>query len=246
MSPSNLPVQQAKQQLRSRIWQTLERHHVVEDGVTGYIPDFTGADRAAARLAATDAWQHAHTIAANPDRAQLAARALALTHGKTVYMAVPRLAGTRPFYLLDPTQLHQPPEQAALHQTAGRHAPTVTTDQMQPIDLIICGSVAVTPTGARLGKGAGYTDLEIALLTEAHLITDHTTIATTIHPLQLIHDPIPETPHDFPIDLIVTPDHTLTCPRRPRPTGLLTDHLTTDLITAIPALSARQPHRKRR
>jgi 5-formyltetrahydrofolate cyclo-ligase len=38
------------------------------------------------------AWQAAETLRANPDSAQLPVRQRALEDGKTVYMAVPRLA----------------------------------------------------------------------------------------------------------------------------------------------------------
>lgn len=43
----------------------------------------------------------------------------------------------------------------------------------------MCGSVAVDRQGARLGKGAGHSDIEVALLKEAGLIGPWTTIATT-------------------------------------------------------------------
>jgi 5-formyltetrahydrofolate cyclo-ligase len=41
---------------------------------------------------------------------------------------------------------------------------------MQPVDLVACGSVAVDRTGARLGKGAGYSEIEVGLLNDAGLI----------------------------------------------------------------------------
>ena len=53
---------------------------------------------------------------------------------------------------------------------AARTAPSVSINKMQAIDLIVCGSVAVNERGARLGKGAGYSDIEMALLTEAGVL----------------------------------------------------------------------------
>jgi hypothetical protein len=44
-------------------------------------------------------------LKANPDKAQRAVRARALTAGRVLYMAVPRLADQLPFYLLDPLRL---------------------------------------------------------------------------------------------------------------------------------------------
>ena len=63
-------------------------------GAEGRIPNFTGAEAAAERLRALPAWETAATLKANPDSAQLPVRQRALEDGKTVYMAVPRLAGT--------------------------------------------------------------------------------------------------------------------------------------------------------
>jgi hypothetical protein len=68
--------------------------------VAGKIPNFLGAEAAADRLAALPAWAAAHVVKANPDTAQRAVRARALTDGKVLCMAVPRLADELPFYLV--------------------------------------------------------------------------------------------------------------------------------------------------
>jgi len=236
--------QQAKQQIREHVWALLEHHHAVDPGVSGHIPAFVGADAAAVRLAALPAWQAARVIKANPDRAQLPVRVHALEASKTVYMAVPNLATPRPFYLLDPTTLPVPPTKAALHQAAATFAPTVAIDEMPPVDLVVCGSVAVNTDGARVGKGAGYSDLELALLAEAGLIGPHTTILTTVHPLQIIDGPLPETAHDFRVDAVITPDAIITCGGSRRPERVLWDHLSHDKIAAIPVLADRASNRK--
>lgn len=57
---------------------------------------------------------------------------------------------------------------------------------MRPIDVVVCGSVAVNRFGARIGKGAGYSDLEVALLIEAGLVTDDTAIVAPVHGRQVI------------------------------------------------------------
>jgi len=41
---------------------------------------------------------------------------------------------------------------------------------MRPVQLVVCGSVAVNRTGARRGKDAGDSGIEVALLTGAGLI----------------------------------------------------------------------------
>ena len=236
-------IEQAKQAVRERIWALLERSGVVEPGVHGYIPAFEGADKAAERLSTLPAWQHAQIVKAVPDRAQLPVRALALAAGKLVYMAVPKLAETRPFYLLDPRDLPVPPEQAADRDVAARIARKVGMDKMHPVDLMVVGSVAVNHRGARLGKGAGYSDIEVALLAEAGLLSEQTTIVTTVHDLQVVDGELPESEHDFRVDFIVTPEWVIACGQPRRPHGLSWEILSEEKIAAIPVLSARRDSR---
>lgn len=235
-----------KQTIREHIWAALEHAGVVEPDVYGYIPDFDGADQAAGRLAAAPAWHSAHVVKVVPDRAQLPVRVRALRDLKLVYMAVPKLATVNPFLLLDPHTLAADPSEAADREAAARIAEPIDTDRMQPIDLIVCGSVAVNHLGARLGKGAGYSDIEVALLTEAGLIGDNTVIATTVHDLQVVEENLPELPHDFRVDLIVTPSRVIRCPRSMRPGGLQWNDLTAEKINSIPALQTRLRDRRKR
>src|ERR1700758_4762473 len=84
----------AKAALREEVWAAMRAAKIARfPGAVGRIPNFTGAEAAAERLRATPAWQVAGTLKANPDSAQLPVRQRALEDGKTVYMAVPRLAG---------------------------------------------------------------------------------------------------------------------------------------------------------
>jgi 5-formyltetrahydrofolate cyclo-ligase len=231
-------IDQAKQRARQQVWAALEREGAAPAGVAGHIPSFFGAEQAAARLADLDAWRSARVLKANPDTAQLPVRVRALQEGKLLYMAVPRLATPKPFYLLDPAALTAPFEVAATSTGAADVARTIGVDEMQPVDLIVCGSVAVNRRGVRVGKGAGYSDIEVALLTEAGLVRPETVIVTTVHQLQVVDDELPETEHDFSIDLIVTPDEMIQCgpPRRPR--GIVVGHLSKEKAAEIPVLGA--------
>jgi 5-formyltetrahydrofolate cyclo-ligase len=234
----------AKQAIRTEIWDLLERERAVERGVHGYIPDFAGAGTAADRLAHLPAWQATRVIKAVPDRAQQPVRERALRDGKLLYMAVPMLADDLPFYTLDPASLTVPPPEAASRKTAARIASKIALGQMRPINMVVCGSVAVNRQGARLGKGAGYSDIEVALLQEAGLISPSTVIVTTVHPLQVFGETLPETEHDFSVDLIITPDEVIECGPARRPGGLYWEHLTEDKIAAIPVLAARAAARR--
>jgi len=230
-------VDQAKTAIRDRVWRQLLEAGVVPPDSYGKIPSFEGAEATAERLAELEVWQRATTVKANPDYAQLPVRVRALNDGKLLYMAVPRMASVQPFFLLDPGTIELPPEAAAEKKGAAQVARRVGVEDMRPIDVVVCGSVAVNRSGARIGKGAGYSDLEVALLIEAGLVTDETTIVAPVHARQVVDDDIPETTHDFSVDYIITPGGVIPCSNRRRPEGLVWDDLTAEKIAAIPALA---------
>jgi 5-formyltetrahydrofolate cyclo-ligase len=235
-------VDQEKQRVRERVWDLLDSADAVHDAsVHGRIPNFKGAGRAADRLANLPQWHAAQFIKAVPDKAQLPVRARALTEGKTVFMAVPKLADPRPFYLLDPAALAIPPFEAASSKVAASVAPKVDVEALRPVDMVVVGSVAVNRAGVRIGKGAGYSDLEFAFLMEAGLISPETVVVTTVHALQVLDEELPATGHDFGVDLIVTPDEVITCRDPHRPTGLVWEHLDAKKIASIPVLATRAP-----
>jgi 5-formyltetrahydrofolate cyclo-ligase len=218
-----------KQAVRERVWAALERERAARfPGARGRIPNFVGAEEAARRLAETAEWRAARVLKCNPDAPQLPVRRLALAEEKVVYMAVPRLRSPKPFLRL-----------AGDATIKARGARPLAVRELEPVDLVVCGTVAVDPDGVRVGKGGGYSDLELGLLVEAGLIGDATTIATTIHPLQLLRDELPETEHDFRVDLIVTPQETLRTPAPRRPPGILWSHLSPEKIASIPVLATR-------
>jgi 5-formyltetrahydrofolate cyclo-ligase len=231
----------AKAALRERVWAAMSvpgvRRFPAPDG---RIPNFVGAEAAARALAANDAWRSAQTVKANPDSPQLPVRRLALEEGKTVFMAVPRLADPNPFFRLDPEHLVDPPRTAASIAEASRSAQRVAVADLDPVDVVVTGCVAVGRDGARLGKGGGFSDLELALAVAAGLVDDRTVVVTTVHPLQIVDDgTIPTTAHDLHVDLVATPDGVIACPR---PRGhrlpeLDWTQLTDEKIAAIPLLA---------
>jgi 5-formyltetrahydrofolate cyclo-ligase len=203
-------------------------------------PELPGrADQAAERLAALPAWQQARILKIVPDRAQLPVRVLALEQGKLVYMAAPKLATPEPFYVLDPANLPMPPAEAAEREVIARIAAMANVGAMEQIDLVVVGSVAVNAKGARLGKGAGYSDIELGLLVEAGLVTERTTVCTTVHELQVLDEELPELRHDSRVDLIATPERIVWCSEPRRPRTIDWSGLSAAQIAAIPVLKAR-------
>jgi 5-formyltetrahydrofolate cyclo-ligase len=230
-----------KQRLREQVWRAIDSAPEVRraPGAFGRIPNFVSAESAAERLAALPEWQGARVVKMNPDSPQLALRARAIDDGKLVYMAVPKLTSDRPFMALERSKLGVAALDTASIDGAARHGIPTALGDMKPIDLIVCGSVALNHEGVRIGKGGGYADIEYALLAELGLVTEATVIATTVHDLQVLDQPLPQTAHDFRVDLIATPTRVVRCPRGPRPLGIVWEDLDADKIAAIPALAAR-------
>ena len=230
----------AKAHLRDEVWDAMSVRGIMRfPAPRNRIPNFVGAEDAAANLAETDEWRAAATVKSNPDAPQLPVRVRALRDGKLLYMAVPRLADEDPFFVLDPGALNDPPHKAATIKGASRSARTVALDAMEPVDLVVTGCVAVAEDGARIGKGGGFSDLELALATAAGLVGPRTRVVTTVHDVQVrAPGTIPRAAHDIQVDLIVTPTRVLRCRRRRNDGRARVDwsQLTNTKIDAIPLL----------
>lgn len=193
-----------KQALRQWVWDELTR--TAQAGfprpVHGRIPNFVGSPRAAERLRELPEYQRATVIKVGPDSPLHPVRTQALKDGKIVYMPTPRLRDG--FVELRPARVPKGKERQAAalahYEAYGRRVPLA---QIRTVDLIVAGSVAVAPDGARVGKGEGYGDLEYAALR----ILGHPEmpVATVIHPVQLVAS-VPWNPHDISVDFIVTAD----------------------------------------
>src|ERR687891_2205067 len=188
----------SKDQVRKAVWKAMDREGVSRfPGAEARIPNFAGAKLAAQRLAGHRTWKRAQVIKANPDSPQTHSRRHALEEGKTLVMAVPRLRDKHPFRLLDPRKLNaKQVREAATIKGALRHGKVVADDELPEIDLVLCGSVAVNLKGARVGKGGGFSDIEFAMLLENEKVDEHTLVATTVHPIQIMRENLMVTDHD--------------------------------------------------
>jgi 5-formyltetrahydrofolate cyclo-ligase len=195
-------------------------------------------------LTALPEWKAARRIKCNPDAPQRAVRLAALREGKIVIMAVPRLRAERCFLRLDPRALGGKLGQAATIKGASILGVPVAPAQIGRIDLVVAGSVAVNQSGARLGKGGGYSDLEFALARSLGLLDDDTPVVTTVHELQVVDEAIPMTRHDVPIDFVVTPDRAIRVRRRrTKPAAIFWKELSEDQLEEMPALARLAPPR---
>ena len=227
-----------KQEVRERVWARMREAGVARfPGARGRIPNFTGAERAAELLAEQPEWRSAMALKSNPDSPQWPVRTRALRDDKVVFIATPKLAEDPPFLMLEPARLEVAARAAASIKGSAHHGIPVGFDEMPHVDLIVCGTVAVGRNGARVGKGGGFSDLEFALGVEHGVIDDDTAIATTVHPLQVLDEELPETAHDFRVDVIVTPEGAERPGRGRRPSGIRWEDLDEDKIAEIPILS---------
>ena len=233
-----------KQSLRAMFWSKIRTAGAARfPGVEGRIPNFVGAEAAAALLATAREFQNARVLKCNPDLPQRPVRHAALKAGKIVVLAEPKLASEKCFVILDPRQLTTRELWTASSITGARQLGTpVAPESVPTIDLVVCGCVAVGPNGARLGKGGGYADLEYSLLRELGLIRPETPVCTTVHTVQYSSDiNIPREPHDTAVELVATPDrlHHIN-PRLSQPSGILWDRLPHERLPLMPSLAARK------
>jgi len=213
----------AKDIVRGDIWTELVAAGVSVGPSFDRIPNFVGADMAAKRLSELDAWKRAHTIKCNPDPPQIPVRLRALYDGKLLFAPVPYLTKGFPYLRIDPEKLAAQGvdfETAATAQGFLRHGEPVGFEDMPKLDFCIVGCVAVTRSGGRTGKGAGFADLEHGIFRELGVTDASTPIATTVHSLQLVADArVVIEPHDNALNFIATESELIRTGARQSETG---------------------------
>ncbi len=226
-----------KDEIREMIWDVMEEKDIAlfPRPVLGRIPNFKGADVAAKRVEELESWQDARFVKCNPDSPQRPLREMALQSGKTIYMAVPRLREEKCFIRVDPNYVESP-RKASTIRGAFKYGRAVHPREMNPVDIVVAGSVAVNRSGGRVGKGGGYSDLEYALGREFGIVDEDTPILTTVHAVQVVDVDIPMVEHDVPIDFIVTRREVIECERRVKPKGILWERLDKEKMESIPVL----------
>jgi 5-formyltetrahydrofolate cyclo-ligase len=233
----NAELSAKKQEMRERVWSLLEKEKVTRfpKPVFGRIPNFEGAEKAAARLRELKVFSDANAMKVNPDAPQRPVRENVLRARKELLVPTPRLG--KGFLLIGPDS--HPSVDVGLAATtrgAWKCGRPVGLRDLPTVDLIVTGTVAVSQSGVRIGKGGGYSEIEYGILQELRLVDENTPIVTTVHDLQIVEE-VPAEEHDLTVDAIVTPTRVIdTCRKRPQPKGIYWDEVTDLMLEEIPLL----------
>ncbi|KAJ6798191.1 5-formyltetrahydrofolate cyclo-ligase-like protein [Iris pallida] len=228
--------------IRKRVWDLMERENIAVNPrpVHHRIPNFVGAANAAELLGKLEAFQKAQCVKVNPDSPQKQVRFLTLTGGKKLLTPQPRLRTG--FFSMLQSQILPPGclNEACTSVGVAKFGRPIGLDERLTVDLIVIGSVAVDPnTGARLGKGEGFAELEYGMLRYMGAINDDTLVVTSVHDKQLVGD-IPAEKllvHDVPVDVICTPTQVIfTNTTIPKPQGIYWDKLSPEKLGQIQIL----------
>nr|KYP45973.1 Methenyltetrahydrofolate synthetase domain-containing protein [Cajanus cajan] len=225
--------------IRKRIWDTMEARNFANNPrpVHHRIPNFVGASVAAQKMRELDVFQVAQCVKVNPDSPQKQVRFLTLSDGKKLLTPQPRLR-TGFFSVLESNMLTLGTiNEACTSVGVAKYGRPIGLDEKIKVDLIVIGSVAVDPrTGARLGKGEGFAELEYGMLRYMGAIDDSTPVVTSVHDCQLVDDiPIEKLLiHDVPVDIICTPTQVIfTNTSIPKPQGIYWDKLSPEKLGQI-------------
>jgi len=233
-----------KQSARQAIWDRLKTEKLAAFPFPphGRIPNFKGAKDAALRLFDEPEWRDAKCIKVNPDSPQKYVRAEALRRGIVVYVPTPKLKAG--FLKLDPAKIpFDAIVDASQMSRCARWAEPVALRDLPQMDAIVTGCVVVTESGRRAGKGAGYSDIEFAILRE--LGHDSVPVATTVNDVQVV-GAFPIESNDLPLTVIATPTriYRVASPP-PAPTGIEWDRLTAQDLDDMPVLKELRDMKRR-
>lgn len=209
------PKHASKQEARQAVWDRLKNEKLAAFPFPphGRIPNFRGAKDAALRLFEEPEWRDAKRIKVNPDSPQKYVRAEALRRGIVVYVPTPRLKAG--FLKLDPAGIpHDAIADASQMSRCAKWAEPVSLNDLPQMDAIVTGCVAVTESGRRAGKGAGYSDIEFAILRE--LGHGAVPVGTTVNDVQVV-GAFPIESNDLPLTAIATPTRTIRVENPPAP-----------------------------
>ncbi|XP_046736345.1 methenyltetrahydrofolate synthase domain-containing protein [Diprion similis] len=242
MSGMTLPEEVTKHGFRKRMWDYMMKNELANFplSVHNRIPNFDGNAEAALKLSELDEFKRARTVKVNPDKPQETVRFLCLEANKNILVPIPRLKSGLFQHVVPPSgATKEELKIAATRRGLEQWGKPVGLDLKMKIDLVVLGSVCVSPKGYRIGKGEGFADLEYALMSEMGAVNDDTVVVTTVHDCQIVNDLPAELfqKYDVPVDIIVTPSQTIIVnPKLRKPDGIIWNILSERRLKSMPIL----------
>lgn len=203
------------------------------------IPDFSGSAEAIEHLAGTDFYRRSRHVFVTPDNSLIELRRRLLVEGVSLVMSSYNMA--RGFFLMRPESVPKGQELFAAWLDGLEHfGEPVTLRQLAelgPLDMMVTGALAVSNSGVRFGRGHGFFDLEWRIFSAMGLVNERTPIATVVHDVQLLEQPLYPSSEDVLVDCICTPTRLIDVQREmTRPRGLVWEEVAPEQIEAVPAL----------
>ncbi|XP_058442970.1 methenyltetrahydrofolate synthase domain-containing protein [Malaya genurostris] len=241
------PKEVTKRTIRLETWQKIKDQKLSplrRFTVFNKIPNFAGSEKAAELLGETEEFKKANSIKVNIDMAQEPIKLEVIKAHKTLF--VPPAQKSPNVYAkiknCDPDVLDLAVQKKIIKlQGAEDTFEEIGINGVEKLDMIVVGSCAVDRRGHRIGKGNGYVDLDVGILTYLGVITKDTVIVTTVHDVQL-YDTLPDNlfqSYDLPLDLIVTPTEVIRINKRlSRPTGIEWNLLSSRRLEIVPVLKS--------
>lgn len=234
----------SREMIRQRVWADLRgvarpdsRFHW---NFAEFIADYEGSEAGAERIQSLPAWRESDLMFITPDNNLEGVRRKAMEDGKRFIMSTYGIA--RGFLYIDPTRIS--PDcygWAATLDGMDRFGQTVGLADIAALgafNLLVTGASAISTMGIRFGKGHGYFDLEWAMFSEAHCLSNDPLVVCAGHDCQVVDIDLDGAEFDTRVDLIVTPTRVLAVPKEHghRPGRVVWERLAPDTIERIPPL----------
>jgi 5-formyltetrahydrofolate cyclo-ligase len=205
-----------------------------------FIADYEGSEIGAKRLQALPAWRNSKLMFITPDNNLEVVRRKAMEDGKRFVMSTYGIA--RGFLSIDPARISPCDYGWAATLDGmdrfGQPLNLLDIGSLGRFDLLVTGASAVSTNGIRFGKGHGYFDLEWAMFSEVHCLTENPLVVCAAHDCQVIDLDLVGSEFDTRVDLIITPTRTISIAREHghRPGHVVWPRLEPGIVERIPPL----------
>jgi 5-formyltetrahydrofolate cyclo-ligase len=234
----------SKEVIRERVWSDLRQVARPDSrfhwNFAEFITDYQGSEEGARRIQELPTWQESDLIFITPDNNLEVLRRKAMEDGKRFVMSTYGIA--RGFLYVDPVLI--PSECYGWASTLdgmdrfARPVGLAEVARLGKFHLLVTGASAISTYGIRFGKGHGYFDLEWAMFSEMHCLTDNPTVVCAGHDCQVINVELVGSEFDTRVDLIVTPTRTIAVPAQHghKPGHVVWERLEAGMLERIPPL----------